>query len=280
MVERFSAVLASAPKDAIEVESDLAYGTHARQCLDVFRPAGGHGMPVLLFVHGGAFVDGHRNRTEQVYANVLHYFSRHGVLGMNVEYRLAPEFPYPSGSEDVRLAVAWARENAARFGGDPGKIFLMAHSAGAAHAGSYAYDARFQPAEGPGIAGLVVVSGRVRADALPENPNARKVEAYYGSDASLYDERSVVHHVNERSVPTMIAFAEFENPLIDLYCTELAFRLAAVKRRSPPLLRLARHNHTSIVAHFNTEEDFLGREILDFVAQTPPHAAGNPKNPP
>lgn len=70
------------------------------------------------------------------------------------------------------------------------------------------------------------------------------------------------------SVPTFIAFAEYENPLIDLYCTELAFRLATAKRRAPPLLRLRGHNHSSIVAHFNTAEDLLGREVLHFIAAT------------
>ena len=222
----------------------------------------------VLFLHGGAFVDGERNRTDEFYANILYFFARHGVLGINLEYRRAPEFAYPSGAEDVALAVASARANAGRHGGDPRRIFVMAHSAGAAHAAAYAYDRRLHPPAGPGIAGLVVVSGRVRADNSAENPNARKVEAYYGNDASVFEDRSPVTHAGADSVPTFIAFAEYENPLIDLYCTELAFRLATAKRRAPPLLRLRGHNHTSIVAHFNTAEDFLGREILHFIAAT------------
>ncbi len=276
MAEAFSAVLAHAPKDGVVRSNDLAYASHPRQCLDLFLPdakAGdGRGKPILIFLHGGAFVDGERNRTEEFYANILYFFARHGVLGINLEYRQAPEFAYPSGALDVALAVAWVRANAARHGGDPQRVYLMAHSAGAAHAAGYAYDRRLQPAGGPGIAGLIVISGRVRADNLAENPNARKVEAYYGTDASLFEERSPVAHVNAESVPTFIAFAEYENPLIDLYCTELAYRLATVKRRAPPLLRLRGHNHTSIVAHFNTAEEFLGREILDFIASAPASA--------
>ena len=273
MAEAFSAVLADAPKDGVARSNDLAYGSHPRQCLDLFQPDGkagdGRGKPILIFLHGGAFVDGERNRTTEFYANILYFFARHGVLGINLEYRQAPEFAYPSGAEDVAQAVAWVRQNAARHGGDAQRVFLMAHSAGAAHAAGYAYDRRLQPASGPGIAGLIVISGRVRADNLAENPNARKVEAYYGSDASLFEERSPVAHVSADSLPTFIAFAEYENPLIDLYCTELAYRLATAKRRVPPLLRLRGHNHTSIVAHFNTAEEFLGREILDFIATTP-----------
>ncbi len=267
MVERFSAVLTDAPRDGVEVSRDIAYGEDARQCLDIFRPARANdATPVLMFVHGGAFVDGERNRSAEVYANVLYYFARHGVLGMNVEYRLAPACQYPAGSDDMRLAVQWARQHAGELGADPGRIFLMAHSAGAAHAASYAYDRRHQPAAGPGLAGLIVVSGRVRADNLPENPNARKVEAYYGTDAAFMDDCSPVAHVGAHSIPTMVAFAEFENPLIDVYCAELVYRLAQAKRRAPPVLRLAGHNHTSMVAHFNTAEERLGREILEFIA--------------
>jgi acetyl esterase/lipase len=221
--------------------------------------------PVVLFLHGGAFVDGHRDRSAEIYSNVLIYFARHGCVGVNMEYRLAPANTYPSGSQDVAGAVAWLRENVAQYGGDPDQIYLMGHSAGAAHAASYAYDRRHQPAAGHGLAGLIVVSGRVRAENIAENPNARKVEAYYGTDSSCYDDVSPVMHAGADSLPTMVAFAEYENPLIDLYCLELADRLAAAKRQAPRMAYARGHNHTSIIAHFNTAEEWLGKEILAFM---------------
>ena len=267
MVEQFSPVLAQAPREGIAVARDLPYGNHERQCLDVYAPQAPAGAPrpVVLFVHGGAFVDGHRNRSGEVYANVCLYFARHGCVAVNMEYRLAPESPYPGGVEDVARAVAWTREHIARHGGDPGQIFLMGHSAGAAHAAGYAYDAARHPPGGPGLAGLIVVSGRVRADNRPDNPNARKVEAYYGTDASAYEAVSPVNLAGADSVPTLVAFAEFENPLIDAYCLELAWKLAAAKRRAPRLAYARGHNHTSIIAHINTAEDALGGEIRAFM---------------
>lgn len=266
MVDSFTSLLAGAPKGGVEVTRDIAYGAHPRQQLDVFRPIGGRTMPVVVFVHGGAFVDGHRNRSAEVYSNVLYYFARNGVVGVNIEYRLAPEHRYPSGSEDVGLAVDWVKRRIVEYGGDPEKIFLIGHSAGAAHAASYAYDRRLQPASGPGIAGLVVLSGRVRAENLPENPNARKVEAYYGTNPAVLDDCSAVTHVSAESVPTMIAVAEYENPLLDVHCAELFHRLAEAKRRAPRMVWLGGHNHTSVIAHFNTAEERLGREILEFIA--------------
>lgn len=264
MIDRFSEVLARAPKRA-KVTRELAYGNHARNVLDVYAPTAAGAAPVVLFLHGGAFVDGQKDRTAEVYSNVCWYFARHGIVGVNLEHRLAPEFKYPSGAQDVAAAVAWARANIGRFGGDPGRIFLMGHSAGAAHVGCYAYDKLLQPAGGPGIAGLIVVSGRVRTENRPDNPNARKVEAYLGSDAEALERGSAVTHVGADSVPTMIAIAQYENPLLDMHCAELFHRLAAAKRRAPRLLWLAGHNHTSTIAHLNTAEDRLGTEIREFI---------------
>jgi acetyl esterase/lipase len=266
MGEKFSEVLAGAPKRA-RVSRDLAYAAHPRQVLDAYQPLERPLGPALLFVHGGAFTDGDKDRTPEVFANVGYYLARHGVVCFNVEYRLAPEFTYPSGTEDIAAAVAWARANAGRFGADPARIFLMGHSAGGAHAAHYAYDRRFHPAGDPGIAGLIVASGRVRAETLPDNPNAARVKAYYG-DAARMEEGSGVNHVSPDSVPTLIALAEFENPLLDVHGAELFHRLAAAKRRAPPIIRMAGHNHASIVYHMNTAEDRLGREILAFIGAT------------
>jgi acetyl esterase len=274
VVARYSPLLALAPKEGIKVTRDIAYGDHPRQQLDVFtRAESAAGIrPVLLFVHGGAFVDGNRNRSDEVYSNVLYYFARHGMVGINIEYRLAPENRYPAASVDVALAAQWAARHALEFGGDPDNIFLMGHSAGGAHVGSYGLDRRFWDEAHPHVAGLIIISGRVRADNDSENPNARKVEAYYGADASLYEDRSPVSHVNADSPPTFIAFAEYENPLIDVYCLELAHRIAIATRRAPALVRLERHNHTSIITHINTAEDQLGAAIRAFVTRHRRHA--------
>jgi acetyl esterase/lipase len=267
MLEKFSAVHRAAPERPIQVKTDISYGAHPRQQFDIYLPDDRRrDRAAILFVHGGAFLDGHRNRTDQIYANVLRYFAVNGVVGINIGYRLADDTRYPGATDDVGAVVAWARQHAADIGIDRSRIFLMGHSAGAAHTGSYAYDKRRQPAAGPGLAGHIVVSGRVRAETLPENPNARKVVAYYGTDdASALTEMSPVTHVGADSVATFIAWSEFENPLIDMHCTELAFRLAQAKRRSPPLMWLRGHNHTSAIAHINTAEDVLGRAMLDFI---------------
>jgi acetyl esterase/lipase len=262
----FSELHRDAPKEAA-VAMDLPYGPHPRHVLDVYSPRGAAGAPVVVFAHGGAFVDGHKMRGEEIYANVGWYFARHGAVLANIEYRLAPEFPYPAATEDVADAVAWVRANIARFGGDPRRVFVMGHSAGACHVGLYAYDPRFGAVGENRVRGLIVVSGRVRAETLPENPNARKVEAYFGTDPAIMRVGSVVEHVDASSPPAVIGFGEWENPLIDVHCTELLHRLSQVQRKTPRVVRLAGFTHSATIAHFNTAEDRLGREILSFIAE-------------
>ena len=267
VLEAYTPVLAAQDAGGIKVARDLAYGTHARQRLDVYHRPGVTRAPIVLFVHGGAFLRGNKDATAQIYGNLPRYFARNGCIGVNMEYRLAPEAAYPAGSTDVALAVQWIRANLAMYGGDPAKLFIIGHSAGGAHAAAYVCDPVSRPPAGHGIAGLVLISARLRADVRPDNPNAPGVRAYYGDDEARYEARSVVAHAAHLDVPLMLAVAEFENPGLDLYAAEMLYRVSLAKRRSPRFTRLAHHNHTSIVAHFDTAEDRLGREILDFIAR-------------
>src|ERR1700749_2534880 len=80
MIDRFSEVLKGAPEDGVTVRSGIAYGSHERQTIDLFTPDDRHtGRAAMVFVHGGAFLDGHPNRTKEIYSNVLRYFARNGI---------------------------------------------------------------------------------------------------------------------------------------------------------------------------------------------------------
>ena len=265
VLEIYSPLLARAPKAGVEITRDIAYGSRSRQRVDVYRPAGVSAAPVVMFVHGGAFIRGDKDINAEVYANVGHYFARHGCVLLNVEYGLAPEFGYPAGAEDLALCVDWARRNVASFGGDPARIVIIGHSAGGTHVASYAFD----PALGAdltGVRGLVLVSARLRADVHADNPNAGAVRAYFGADESLYDVRSPVTHAARSQLPMLIAVAEYENPYLDVYGAELLHRVGAARGRTPRFLQLPGHNHISIIAHLNTEDDHFGSELRAFVA--------------
>jgi len=265
VVETYTPLLKQVSKAGITVTPDLAYGPHARQQLNVFAPEGANNAPVVVFVHGGAFVRGNKSDNGEIYDNVLYYFARHGYVGVNIEYRLAPEAQYPGAAEDVRDALGWIHRKIAEYGGNPKRIFLIGHSAGGTHVGTYVFDPVLQRSEDDGVAGVLLVSARLRADVSPANPNAQAVRAYFGTDASLYDARSPVTHAAKSKLPVMLAIAEFENPLLDGYGAEMYQALRNSRERTPRFVQLMAHNHTSIMAHLNTAEDYLGEEMLTFM---------------
>jgi acetyl esterase/lipase len=266
-LEVYAPVLKAAPKDGVKVTRDVAYGPDARHRLDVYQPESKTGVPVLMFFHGGAYVRGERNVSADVYGNIATYFARNGVLGINGTYRLAPGAQWPGAAEDVGRAVAWAKEAAVRLGGDPARIFLMGHSAGATHAATYAFMKEAQPASGHGLAGLILSSGRFHFDPSPDDPNLKNFQAYFGTDASRYPAMSPINHVKGGAgLPTFIVISEYDNPDLD---TQGALLLAAIcqrDRRCPRFKRMVHHNHLSMTYQFNTRDDELGREILEFIA--------------
>jgi len=119
-------------------ERGLAYGEHPRHRLDVYRPAeeAGHARPVIVFFYGGAWDSGHRK---------MYYFAARSLVDRGYvvavpDYRLYPEVRYPDFLEDAAGAVSWVGERIDQHGGDPDRIFLMGHSAGAYNAAMVAYD--------------------------------------------------------------------------------------------------------------------------------------------
>jgi acetyl esterase/lipase len=266
-MELYAPLLAAAPKGDLLVQKDIRYGEHERNLVDVYRPRGVENAPVLVYVHGGGYSTGDRDLCPLVYANVPTYFARNGLLAMSATYRLAPEAAWPSGAEDMRALVGWIRKNARANGGNPDRLFLMGHSAGATHVATYAFDARFQPPEGHGLAGIVLVSGRYRLRWDPDDPSLDSIRDYFGRDPNLYESRSVVTHVPGSDVEAMLVIAERDQTNLVETSGELFTALCRRDEgRCPRFLQLRHHNHLSEVLHINTGDELLGREILDFVA--------------
>lgn len=94
---------------------------------DLHRPSTEHPPPVVLYVHGGGFQFGSRTDDADVRLEAL---AAHGVAVLSVDYRLAPDHPFPAPLEDLRAAVRWTRENAGRLDVDATRIGVWGASAG------------------------------------------------------------------------------------------------------------------------------------------------------
>lgn len=120
---------ASPSRHGLERIRDISYGPGNHQNLDVWRPVdrGDGPLPVILYIHGGGF----RILSKESHWIMALALARRGFVVFNIDYRLAPEHPFPAAVEDACRAWCWVHENAARFGGDPTRISLGGESAGA-----------------------------------------------------------------------------------------------------------------------------------------------------
>ena len=94
----------------------------------VYRPVGGNGLPVVIFMHGGGFVAGSLDSVDPTCRSLS---ARLDAVIVSVNYRLAPEHPFPAATDDVHAALEWVQQSIYAFGGDPHRIALMGESAGA-----------------------------------------------------------------------------------------------------------------------------------------------------
>lgn len=241
---------------------DIAYGPHGLQKLDVLQPVSppAGSMPIVVFVHGGAFVRGDKGG-EPIFDNVLNYFTRHGMLGVNVNYRLVPDFQYPAAAEDLRDVMRWLREHAGDFGGDPERIFLLGHSAGAVHVATYALDESLQ-LDDDGLAGAMLMSG-IYSEASEDASG----HVYFGDDPDAVARRVPLTHVPGRRVPLFVIDAEFDPLRMQLEALKLIAAVCERDGRCPRHQQVAGHNHYSMTYHLNTADDSIGHSMVDFVRQ-------------
>ncbi|MEE7455474.1 alpha/beta hydrolase [Methylorubrum populi] len=119
---------------------DAAYGEDPRQRLDVFVPAvPEERAPVLVFFYGGSWNSGSKDD----YAFVAQAFAAQGFVTVLPDYRLYPQSRFPDFLEDGAAAIAWVRDNIAAHGGDPSRILLAGHSAGAYNAAMLGLDSSY-----------------------------------------------------------------------------------------------------------------------------------------
>ncbi len=116
-------------RQGVQYVRGLSYSDSGKRgLLDIYQPiAQGHRRPVLLQVHGGAWMVGHKSEQAQP---LLHRMVEMGWVGVSINYRLAPRDAYPAQIIDVKKAIAWVKQHIAEYGGDPDFIVITGGSAG------------------------------------------------------------------------------------------------------------------------------------------------------
>lgn len=256
-----------APFPDVDIVRDQRYGGDERHRLDVFKPKASAGpRPVMVFVHGGGFIGGDKiTPNPAIYDNVGAWAVRHGMVGVNITYRLAPAHPWPAGSEDLAAAVQWVRGNIAAHGGDPARVYAMGQSAGGAHVAHYLAHQRFASPAREALAGAILVSGLYDPVTMAKND---MFKAYFGDDASRHAEQSALPGLAKTSTPLLVLIAEHDPADFKRQYLGLLNAYLTARGTLPQAAYLPSHGHLSTILSVNTEDEFVGERILDFVAAT------------
>lgn len=269
--ELYAPFLAKQPRDGVTRTTDVAYGAHTSQRLDVYQPAQSSEVahPVVVLLHGGGFIRGDKLQRE----NFGFWGARAGFVTVLPNYRLAPESRWPSGPEDVALVWSWVRAHGRAFAGDPRRVVLMGESAGAAHVAAASLCRRFQPPDFD-VAAVALLSGPynpkleglARAQFGIPTPDPRN-DAYFGTDRNAWSAATIVEHIDAPPFPLLIGYAERDLLQMQVQASELFARLVCRHAFAPALHCWREHNHFSPGYSFGTPDRTVSDKVFDFVAR-------------
>ena len=255
-----AALNALAPSGTHTLTEGVAYGPGPRQRLDIYRPtqaAPAGGWPVVVFFYGGSWNSGDRAD----YGFVGEALASRGMLTLVADYRLYPEVRYPDFLRDSAAALAWGLDHAATLGGNPQRVFVMGHSAGAYNAAMLALDPRWLSATGhapQALAGFIGLAGPY--DFLPTT-NSDVKPVFFHPD---YPPDTQPLQLATRGAPRSFIGAALKDDLVDPQRNSVALAQRLQALGVPVTLRLyERVNHMTLAGAFGRPLRWLAPVLSD-----------------
>ncbi len=232
--------------DGVEAVADVSYaeGPAAdaeKHKLDIYRPKGASKRPVLVFLHGGAWVRGDRKQ----YPFFGNRFAKEGAVVVIPSYRLAPNHKFPAQAEDAATALAWVVRNIGQYGGDPSRIVLAGHSAGGHLASLLTTNPKYLAAHGlkpDAVKSVAALSGVYDLTGLEGRSQGR---VFPQDEASLVD-ASPVKHVKGNGPAFHITYCQWDYAVLPQQAKAFHAALAQAGAK-PELIYVPGENHISEV---------------------------------
>jgi acetyl esterase/lipase len=187
------------------LERDVAYGSDPAQRLDVYIPDKAARAPILVMVHGGAWMLGDKGNAGVV-ASKLAYWLPKGYVFVSVNYRMArPPEPLDQ-ADDVARAMAFVQKHAATWGGDGDRLVLAGHSSGAHLVALLAADPGIAARQGarPWLGSIALDSAALDVVAIMERRHARFYDRVFGDDRERWKRSSPLHRLAGRPQPMLL----------------------------------------------------------------------------
>lgn len=214
--------------DGATLLQDVAYGPDDAHRLDVYRDAATAGpAPVLLLVHGGGWRAGDKATADIVRSKVRHWLPR-GFVVVSVNYRLGDDVTPYDEAGDLAAALAHVQRHAAEWGGDPNRVVLMGHSAGANLVAQVTTSPALQAAAGvrPWLGSVALDSAAYDVPRLMAGPHQRAYDDAFGTDDALWRRASPTLNAGGEPPPMLLVCGTWPSS-----CDQAAGLAAAVTGR-------------------------------------------------
>lgn len=233
--------------------------------LDLYVPEGAKNVPVIFSIHGGALSMG--DRTEERF--VGQRFAAAGYLTVVISYRLSPEVSHPAHIQDVAAAFAWVKRNIRQHGGDPDRILVIGHSAGAYLGMLLATDSRYLAAHKlspKDIKGLAPVSGFFWVDKPGVGPD--RPTYIWGADKKVWVDASPVHYLRADLPPVLIVDTDGDEDWRQQQNIDLAAALRSAGHKDVAMHKVRGRTHMSVWTDMlKGESEETSSAILRFAAR-------------
>jgi acetyl esterase/lipase len=230
--------------------------------LDIHRPKGCQNYPVLFFVHGGGWVQGHKDHLG-FYTLLGKTLARHGIGVVSPNYRLSPQVRHPEHMRDVARAFAWTQRNIGKYGGNPQMIFVGGHSAGGHLSALLATDDTYLKAEGMSLANI---KGAIPISGVFILPDLRMFDVVFGKELLGRQQASPITHIGDNLPPFLILYGDNDLPTCDRAPAQAFFRALQDKKCTAHICEIAPRNHLSILWNAAAREtDPTTQNILSFI---------------
>jgi len=272
-------LLMTAALAAQDVAKDVPYAEPAldRQVLDITAPKDAKNLPVIFWIHGGGWQAGDKAEVKEK----PRAFVERGFIFVSTNYRLLPKVEMLTIFQDVAKSLGWVYRNIAARGGDPNRIFVMGHSAGAQLAALMCTDERYLKAEGvpfSAIRGCVPVDGdtydlpamietvetRLRAHGEPPPKFGHRVK--FGNDPEKLRDYSAVTHVEKgKGIPPFLILYVADHPDTSAQARRL---LRALKEADVPAAAFGAKetNHNRLNDNLGVPDAPAWKAVEEFVA--------------
>jgi acetyl esterase/lipase len=232
--------------------------------LDIYVPKDVMRAPVIFSIHGGGLRQG--DKSGQTF--VGERFASAGYVTVVVNHRLSPGVMHPAHIEDIAAAFAWVKKNIATHGGDPDRIFVIGHSAGAYLAALLVLDPRYlaahalQPRD---IRGVVPVSAFFYVDRTGVAPDRPKDT--WGTDVNVWKAASPGAYVNRSVPPLLLLYADGDDAWRREQQGEFAAALRTAGGGDIETRMISGRTHNTVWSEMARGDEATSRAILEFVTR-------------